>query len=114
LSALLWSDALAPMLVVVNSAGFLAEFSIQFHEHTSMFFILWPFGADFWLCQVIESHSETAPSLRIDKAFPALLEYATSLDFSSMDPTDHTHVPYVIILVRALDDWRKTVCTSAI
>ena len=27
-----------------------------------------------------------------------------------MDPTDHSHVPYVIILVRVLDDWKKTVC----
>lgn len=60
---------------------------------------------------VIESHSETAPSLRIDKAFPALLDYSLSLDFANMDPTDHTHVPYVVILVRALHDWKKLVCT---
>ncbi|KAJ7269884.1 hypothetical protein C8J57DRAFT_1323830 [Mycena rebaudengoi] len=89
LSTLLWADDTLPTLVVVNSAGFLGEFFIQFHEHT-----------------IIESHSETAPSLRIDKAFPALYDYATSLDFTSMDPTDHTHVPYVIILVRALADWK--------
>ncbi|KAJ6595844.1 hypothetical protein DFH09DRAFT_1024735 [Mycena vulgaris] len=89
LSTLLWADETLPMLVVVNSAGFLGEFFIQFHEHT-----------------IIDSHSETAPSLRIDKAFPALLDYAKSLDFASMDPTDHTHVPYVVILVRALADWK--------
>ncbi|KAJ7108524.1 hypothetical protein C8R44DRAFT_884599 [Mycena epipterygia] len=89
LSTLLWADDTLPTLVVVNSAGFLGEFFIQFHEHT-----------------IIDSHSETAPSLRIDKAFPALYEYATSLDFASMDPTDHTHVPYVVILVRALADWK--------
>lgn len=59
---------------------------------------------------VIESHSETPPSLRIDKAFPALLQYSTSLDFSALDSTDHSHVPYVIILVRALEDWKKMVC----
>ncbi|KAJ7634864.1 hypothetical protein FB45DRAFT_910090 [Roridomyces roridus] len=88
LSTLLWADDTLPILVVVNSDGFLGEFFIQFHEHT-----------------IIESHSETAPSLRIDKAFPALYDYATSLDFASMDPTDHTHVPYVVILVRALADW---------
>ncbi|KAJ7185616.1 hypothetical protein C8R46DRAFT_1061219 [Mycena filopes] len=89
LSTLLWADDTLPILVVVNSAGFLGEFYIQFHEHL-----------------IIESHSETAPSLRIDKAFPALSNYATSLDFAGMDPTDHTHVPYVIILVRALADWK--------
>ncbi|KAG6819265.1 hypothetical protein H0H93_013580 [Arthromyces matolae] len=90
LSAFLWSRESHPPLVVVRSAGFLAEFFIQFHEHT-----------------IIESHSETAPSLRIDKAFPALLDYSLSLDFASMDSTDHAHVPYVVILVRALNDWKE-------
>lgn len=37
LAALLWSDPTYPILAVVNSAGFLAEFSLQFHEHTSEF-----------------------------------------------------------------------------
>jgi len=37
LATLLWSDPTYPMLAVVNSAGFLAEFSLQFHEHTSRF-----------------------------------------------------------------------------
>ncbi|KAG6887884.1 hypothetical protein C0995_011964 [Termitomyces sp. Mi166 len=90
LSTLLWSDDSFPPLVVIRSAGFLAEFFIQFHEHT-----------------IIETHAETAPSLRIDKAFSALLEYSMSLDFANMDPTDHTHIPYVPILVRALQDWKK-------
>jgi amyloid beta precursor protein binding protein 1 len=91
LSTLLWEDKAGPPLVIVKSAGFLAEFFIQFHDHT-----------------VIESHSDTAPSLRITDPFPTLLEHATSLDFSKMDPTDHGHVPYVIILVRVLDDWKKS------
>ncbi|KAG5650239.1 hypothetical protein H0H81_000203 [Sphagnurus paluster] len=91
LSTFLWSDDSLPPLFVIRSAGFLAEFYIQFHEHT-----------------IIESHSETAPSLRIDKAFPALLEYSLSLDFTKMDPTDHGHIPYVIILVRALEDWKNS------
>ncbi|KAL0570651.1 hypothetical protein V5O48_011318 [Marasmius crinis-equi] len=90
LSNLLWSDTLNPPLIVVNSAGFLAEFSIQFHEHP-----------------IIESHTETTPSLRIDKAFPALFDYSTKLDFEKLDPTDHGHVPYVIILVHLLDKWKK-------
>jgi NEDD8-activating enzyme E1 regulatory subunit len=110
LSSFLWSDPAFPPLVVVRSAGFLAEFFIQFHEHASKPYhhmhvtitLIEPF-------LVIESHSETVPSLRIDKAFPALLEYSLSLDFANMDPTDHTHVPYVIILVRALEDWKKSV-----
>ncbi|KAF8624617.1 hypothetical protein AX15_005772 [Amanita polypyramis BW_CC] len=90
LSCILWQDESLPPLAVVRSAGFLAEFSIQFHEHT-----------------VIESHLETSPSLRIDNAFPALLDYALSLDLENMDITDHGHIPYVVILVRALEEWKK-------
>jgi hypothetical protein len=26
-----------------------------------------------------------------------------------MDPTEHGHIPYVIILVRVLEDWKKEV-----
>ena len=63
---------------------------------------------------MIESHSETMPSLRISKPFPALLEYAESLDFDKMDSTDHAHVPFVIILVRALEDWKNLVCGAAL
>lgn len=77
-----------------------------------MSFITLKFHYTHQAASVIESHSETAPSLRIDKAFPALLDYSLSLDFSNMDPTDHTHVPYIIILVRALEDWKKSVSLS--
>ncbi|KZT00338.1 uncharacterized protein LAESUDRAFT_709013 [Laetiporus sulphureus 93-53] len=91
LARLLWADIANPPLIVVRSAGFLAEFFVQFHEHC-----------------VSEPHTdETPPSLRIIRPFPALLEWARSLDLDNMDPTDHAHVPFVIILVRAVDDWRK-------
>ena len=49
------------------------------------------------------------PSLRIDKPFPSLLQHALSLDFAGMDPTDHSHVPYVVILVRAMEEWKSSV-----
>jgi hypothetical protein len=26
-----------------------------------------------------------------------------------MDPTEHTHIPYVVILVYALEKWKQTV-----
>lgn len=58
---------------------------------------------------VIESHSENMPSLRIDKPFPSLLQHAMSLDLANMDPTDHSHIPYVIILVRAMEEWKSSV-----
>lgn len=33
LAALLWQDPAGPPLIIVRSAGFIAEFTIQFHEH---------------------------------------------------------------------------------
>ncbi|CAA7262494.1 unnamed protein product [Cyclocybe aegerita] len=90
LSKLLWEDESYPTLAIVRSSGFLAEFYIQYHEHT-----------------VIESHPETAQSLQIDKPFPALLRDSLALDFENMDVTDHGHIPYVYILVRVLEDWKK-------
>ena len=35
LSRLLWEDHTYPPLLVIRSAGFLAEFYLQFHEHDS-------------------------------------------------------------------------------
>lgn len=35
LAGLLWEADMSPILVTVDSTGFLAEFSIQFHEHDS-------------------------------------------------------------------------------
>jgi len=89
LADLLWRNPSSPPLIPVRSAGFLADFFLQFHNH-----------------EIIESHTESSSSLRIDKPFPALLETARALDFDSMDTTDHGHIPYVYILVRALDDWK--------
>jgi amyloid beta precursor protein binding protein 1 len=50
--------------------------------------------------------------LRIDKPFPALVDYAMSIDFENMDVTDHGHIPYVVILVRVLEEWKKAVSLS--
>lgn len=58
---------------------------------------------------VIDSHTETAPSLRIDKPFKELYDHAMSIDFDSLDDMEHGHVPYVLILVRAMEDWKRKV-----
>ncbi|KAG9029406.1 hypothetical protein FRB95_005361 [Tulasnella sp. JGI-2019a] len=86
----LWERETAAPLYIVRTSGFLADFGIQFREHT-----------------IITSHSETTPSLRIDKPFSALLAHAFSLNFEGMDPTEHAHIPYVVILVRCLQEWKN-------
>ena len=114
LSQLLWEDRTYPPLLVIRSAGFLAEFYLQFHEHDSEFFgvgleSMLYFSLISSFIPVVGSHPDTAPSLRIDKPFPALVDYAMSMDFENMDVTDHGHIPYVVILVRVLEDWKKAV-----
>ncbi|KAG8825747.1 hypothetical protein FRC19_010591 [Serendipita sp. 401] len=90
LAAYLWSDPTLPSLIVIKTAGFLAEFAIQCHEHT-----------------VIDSHSDEKVSLRIDNPFPALLEKSMSIDFESLDQTTHGHIPYLYILIQAAAKWRS-------
>ncbi|KAI0732589.1 hypothetical protein C8Q72DRAFT_817796 [Fomitopsis betulina] len=90
LSTLLWSDLNHPPLMVVRSAGFLAEFFTQFHEQ----------------CVAQPHTDETAPSLRIIRPFPALTQWASDLDLDSLDPTEHGHIPFVIILVKAVEQWK--------
>ena len=111
LSKLLWSDPSLPPLIAVRSAGFLADFYIQIHEHTSRSCLRRDSSCIYahLLFTVIDSHPDNAPSLRIDKPFPALLEHAMKLDFDQMDVTDHGHIPYVIILVRAMQNWKTSV-----
>ncbi|KAG9125280.1 hypothetical protein FRC07_008253 [Ceratobasidium sp. 392] len=114
LSSLLWSSPTHPPLIVARTAGFLADFTIQIHEHAGKSYSPQKFLSTPWLTfyhfvneTVVDSHSENAPSLRIDKPFPELLEHSLALDFAAMDPTDHGHVPYVCILVRAMHDWKQ-------
>lgn len=58
---------------------------------------------------VIESHSETTPSLRLTNPFPALKQWADDLDYDALDPTDHGHVPFTIILVKEAELWKAEV-----
>ena len=60
LSRILWEDECMPSLLVVRSAGFLGEFSIQSHEHTSKW------QTTHIPCSLMESpHSYRKPSGRI-------------------------------------------------
>ena len=63
------------------------------------------------LAAVIEPHSETFPSLRLTQPFPALLEWATSTDYEKLDPTEHAHIPFPIILVKSAEKWKAEVST---
>jgi amyloid beta precursor protein binding protein 1 len=58
---------------------------------------------------VIEAKLDNPPDdLRLTCPFPALLEYALSFDFNKMNSTEHSHIPYIIILLQALEKWKAT------
>ncbi|CAG8565652.1 5552_t:CDS:2 [Acaulospora colombiana] len=76
-------------LVVVRSVGFIGYFRIVVPEHT-----------------VVETHPDNVVDLRLDKPFSALEQYVMTFDFDSMDNMDHGHIPYVVILLKYLDQWK--------
>lgn len=70
-----------------KSYGFLGYIRVQVKEHT-----------------VIESHPENQPlDLRLDKPFPALVEYVNSVRLEEMGLKDHAHVPHLVILFKYLE-----------
>lgn len=90
LSELLWN--LGIPLIVTKSIGFIGYLRIQFQEHV-----------------VIESHPDSQnPDLRLDKPFPSLSQYVDSFDLDTMDLKDHAHIPYVVPLLKALNEWRQS------
>ncbi|RIB14402.1 hypothetical protein C2G38_2195249 [Gigaspora rosea] len=99
LSEALWNANIP--LFIVRTIGFIGYFRIVQPEHT-----------------VVETHPDSIMDLRLDVPFPALEQYAKTFDFDSMDNMDHGHIPYVVILLKYLDQWKKDhdgklPCTSA-
>ncbi|ORX37378.1 hypothetical protein BD324DRAFT_625903 [Kockovaella imperatae] len=91
---LLWQHSSTPgnrdvPLMSIRNSGFIGRISIQLREHC-----------------VIDTHPDSTHTLRIDQPFPELETYARSLDLDSMDSMEHSHIPYLVLLVRALCDWR--------
>ncbi|KAJ3037594.1 NEDD8-activating enzyme E1 regulatory subunit [Rhizophlyctis rosea] len=78
-------------LFVVRINGFFGYFRIVVPEHT-----------------IVEPHPTQLLDLRLDCPFPALVEYASKFDFNSSDTLALSHIPYVVILLRCIDDWKRT------
>eukprot|EP00158_Paraphelidium_tribonemae_P007042 Partr_v1_DN28087_c1_g1_i1_m57479 putative NEDD8 activating enzyme E1 subunit 1 len=77
-------------LLVCKSQGFLGYVRLSLSEHV-----------------VVESHPENQLDLRLDCPWAELRQHSASYNYASMDSTDRAHVPYVVVLVSALDLWRK-------
>lgn len=58
---------------------------------------------------VVETHPEDVVDLRLDCPWPELQKLATTLNFAEMDGFEHGHVPYILILLKFLDEWKQLV-----
>jgi len=61
------------------------------------------------LMVVVETHPEDVVDLRLDAPWPELQNLASTLNFEEMDSFEHGHVPYVLILLKFLEQWKETV-----
>ncbi|KAL6451251.1 NAE1 NEDD8-activating enzyme E1 regulatory subunit [Candida maltosa Xu316] len=86
---LLWAKQIP--LFIVNTVGFYGSLNIISNETT-----------------VIETHDPSKLyDLRIDKPWPELQAFADSFDLENLNDQDHAHVPYIVIFIKALDNWRS-------
>lgn len=90
LAELAWEFSIP--LIKVRTCGFFASLRVQVREIT-----------------LVETHPESLIDLRIHSPFPSLVSYCSSqFDYSTMTSADHGHVPAVVILVKALEEYRAT------
>ena len=58
---------------------------------------------------VVETHPEDVVDLRLDAPWPELQKLASTLNLEEMDSFEHGHVPYILILLKLLEQWKETV-----
>ena len=58
---------------------------------------------------MVESHPNTRIDLRLDQPWDELVEHYLKYDFSSTDTQFLTHIPFPILLLRAVSDWKNKV-----
>ncbi|WFD29787.1 hypothetical protein MSPP1_000800 [Malassezia sp. CBS 17886] len=56
---------------------------------------------------IVETHPDSVVDLRLTRPFPELDAFARSFDLHTDDAMARGHIPYVVVLLRALHDWRR-------
>lgn len=87
LSKVLWAARIP--LVIVSSMGFLGYLRLALPEHT-----------------IIETHPESMVDLRLDVPWPELSALVDQMDLASMNDNEHTHVPYILLLLHYMKIWK--------
>ena len=86
---ILWQQSVP--LLIVRSYGFLGYLRLACAEHC-----------------VIESHPDNAHhDLRIDVPFAGLMQYVDDIDLEALDSTAHSHVPFIVLLMKSAQAWRN-------
>lgn len=67
-------------------------------------------GSRWWTAltthPVIETHPASTTDLRLTDPWPELAAYAQAYDIADTDALAHSHIPFIVILLRVLDQWR--------
>ncbi|KAG0229865.1 NEDD8-activating enzyme E1 regulatory subunit [Actinomortierella wolfii] len=56
---------------------------------------------------IVETHPDSVADLRIDSPFPELDAYWRTFDFDTQDNLEFGHIPYVAILLKYMEQWKK-------
>ncbi|KAI6185510.1 NEDD8-activating enzyme E1 regulatory subunit [Aphelenchoides besseyi] len=63
--------------------------------------------------EVLNDHKEMPPhDFRIQRPFSALLEFVKGFDLDAMNHEQHSHVPYLVLYLKALEKWRARINDS--
>lgn len=76
-------------LVVAQTNGFIGYIRLAIPEHT-----------------IVETHPGAIVDLRLDRPWPELARLIDGLDLAGMNDNEHTHVPYIVLLLYFLQRWR--------
>lgn len=91
LADLCWKESIS--LITVKSYGLIGSVRLQLNGHS-----------------IIESKTEgDAFDLRIAEPFPELARYCDNTHLEELDSLQHGHVPYIVILYKAINQWRSEV-----
>lgn len=89
LKKVLWNQNIP--LLIVATVGFYGILHIVSKETT-----------------IVETHDPSKLfDLRIDCPWPELQAYSDSFVLKELDSTEHAHVPYIVIFIKALLQWKK-------
>ncbi|KAI4167761.1 MAG: hypothetical protein LQ343_006956 [Gyalolechia ehrenbergii] len=83
-------------LFQIHSVGFFSKFSVQLPDHFP----------------ILDTHPDPASTidLRLLQPWPELHEFMKSKtkDLDTLSDHDHGHLPYLLLLLRFLDDWKQS------